>query len=62
LHLKISPAVEPPGKLSGTPGDSCDPWEVGPLAERFRFFPVVAGPEEHVASDFPMRRNDALVA
>jgi hypothetical protein len=62
LHLKISPAVEPLGKLPSTPGDSCDKWEIGPLAERFRFFPEVAGPGEHVASDFRPRRDDALVA
>jgi hypothetical protein len=62
MHLKISLAVEPLGKLPSTPGDSCDEWEIGPLAERFRFFPVVAGPGEHVASGFRPRRDDALVA
>jgi hypothetical protein len=60
--LKISAAVEPAGKILSTPGDSCDPWEIGPLAERFRLFRVVAGPGEHVASDFCPRRDDALVA
>ena len=34
LHLKIPPAVEPLGKLPSTPGDSCDQWEIGPLAQR----------------------------
>ena len=62
LHLKISSAVEPLGKLSSTSGDSCDQWEIGPLAERFRFLLVVAGPGEHVAFDFRPRRDDALVA
>jgi hypothetical protein len=32
------------------------------MGERFRFFPVVAGPGEHLASDFRPRRDDALVA
>jgi hypothetical protein len=36
LHLKISPAVEPLGRLPSTPGDCCDPWEIGPLGEHFR--------------------------
>ena len=62
LHLKISSAVEPLGKLPSRPGDSCDQREIGSLTERFRCLPVVAGPGEHVASDFRPRRDDALVA
>ena len=62
LHLKIFPVVESLGKLPSRPGDSCDQREIGPLAERFRFFPAVARPGEHVASDFRPRRDDAMVA
>jgi hypothetical protein len=52
LHLKISPAVEPLGKLPRTPSDSCDLRVIGPLAGLFRCFPVVAWPGDQIASDF----------